>query len=80
MARTARSPRTLFIRTTWCRVISKYKDRSSREVGAPISLWCHFSSSVCQPGFVHFPFCQTKISVTRLEPVERLPLTSISTA
>ncbi len=46
--------------------------------GSPIGRG-HFSSSVCQPGLVQRPCCQTKISVTRLEPEDRFPSTSIST-
>lgn len=46
--------------------------------GSPIGRG-HFSSSVCQPGLVQRPCCQTKISVTRLEHEDRFPSTSIST-
>jgi hypothetical protein len=38
----------------------------------------HFSVSVCQPGFVHFPLRKTKISVTRPEVTDRFPSSSVS--
>ena len=39
----------------------------------------HFSASVCQPGFVHWPSCSTKTSVARPELTECLPFISVST-
>lgn len=38
----------------------------------------HFCESVCQPGLIHSPRRNTKISVARPNASDRLPATSVS--